>query len=354
MITLLPVNILQFSFLAIALFCIFIIWHLPKVRSVIFLLLLAILSASFNLLEELNITRQWHLITPIFVIATGPVFYLFIKKLVNQESLWQWRDNLHLLPCLIALPFTHWVQSIIAIGTVNQIIYGVFTLKLIYRYHQAIYANRADADSLRIDWGILVLILFFVKGASDIVRLNLQPYISLEINLIGQFIHTAMSLLLVCFVVIKLLRKHTFFDDLIKYQTEEQCEKLKEDRHKTNSSIETILFEQIENTILTKELYKIPRLSLADLAKETGIIERDISRAINLGGGASFCDLINQLRIKQIKHTLENMISTSEQYTLLDVALAAGFNSKSSFNTVFKRLEGVSPTQYVKALSSGS
>lgn len=354
MITLLPVNILQFSFLATALFSIFIIWHLPQVRSVIFLLLLAILSASFNLLEELNITRQWHLVTPIFIIATGPVFYLFIKKLVNQEPLWQWRDNLHLIPCLIALPFTNWVQSIIAIGTLNQIIYGVLTLKLIYRYHRAIYANRSDADSLRIDWGIFVLILFFVKGASDIVRLNLQPYISLEINLIGQFIHTAMSLLLVCFVVIKLLRKHSLFDGLIKYQTEEKCEKLKEDQHQTNTSIETVLFEQIENTILAKELYKIPRLSLADLSKETGLIERDISRAINLGGGTSFCDLINQLRVNQIKITLQGMMKNCEEYTLLDVALTAGFNSKSSFNTVFKRLEGISPTQYVKALSSGS
>ena len=314
MITLQPVNILQFSFIFLAFFSLFIIWHLPNVRSVIFLLLLGILSASFNLLEELNITRSWHLITPVFIIATGPVFYLFIKKLVNQEPLWLWRDNVHLVPCLIALPFTEWVQSIIAIGTANQIIYGIATIKLIFHYHQALYANRADAETLRIDWGIIVVVLFFIKGASDIVRLNLQPYISLELNLIGQFFHTLLSIILVCYVVIKLLRKHDFFKGLVQYQADQkQIATIEPTDNRPDLPLEKTIFKQIQTSVLTNELYKKPRLSLADLAKETGLIERDISRAINLGGGTSFCDLINQLRVNEVKSEVQRMLNDSAQ-----------------------------------------
>jgi AraC-like DNA-binding protein len=81
-------------------------------------------------------------------------------------------------------------------------------------------------------------------------------------------------------------------------------------------------------------------------AKETGMQMKDISWAFNAGAKTSFNDYINRLRINEFKKRLQN--SNAYSRSLLDLAIETGFNSKSSFNSTFKREVGKTPSQYLK------
>ena len=70
-----------------------------------------------------------------------------------------------------------------------------------------------------------------------------------------------------------------------------------------------------------------------------------MSWAINHGGDQSFSDFVNDLRIADIEKALS---SNMNGQSILEIAFNAGFNSKSSFNALFKRRTGLTPSQYVK------
>lgn len=343
-VTLLPVNILQIVFLFFALVGLLVCIQLPRIKSFTFILILIAFGMVFNLLEQLNITRELYLITPIFILAKGPAFYLFVKKYVYQQSLLSDNSYRHFFPMLCALPFTAWTQHVIAIGTISQVIYAVLIIRLINTYHRGAYAKHSDADAMNIQWLVNIFILLLVLEAIDLLRLNLQPFISLSLNLNGQLAINTFSLLLFTGVLIKLIQQQQVFSALSHFDQQEEPAEIDYE----NNEVEQAIFSQIEQLLIQQKLFQQARLSLADVAQHTGLLERDISRAINLGGHTSFCDLVNQMRVDAIKQT----ITQTPKGNLLDIAFANGFNSKSSFNTVFKRIVGMTPTQYSKTLSA--
>lgn len=131
--------------------------------------------------------------------------------------------------------------------------------------------------------------------------------------------------------------------------------------------------EQIEEEINIKKVSKTPKVKLA-----TGVIEEinsklillmehdklfleseltlqqlsekleyptyQVSQAINEGMKKSFYDLINGYRVEEAKHLL--LDPKNSNYTILSVGFEAGFNSKTTFNTVFKKFTGLSPTEF--------
>ena len=63
----------------------------------------------------------------------------------------------------------------------------------------------------------------------------------------------------------------------------------------------------------------------------------------------NFFDFINGYRIKEAKRLLVD--PKGELLTILAIAEEVGFNSKSSFNTAFKKITGMTPTEYKKSVS---
>jgi len=66
-----------------------------------------------------------------------------------------------------------------------------------------------------------------------------------------------------------------------------------------------------------------------------------MSRTINLGLDTNFNRLINTMRVEHAKNLLKETDSN-----ILEIALDSGFNSKPTFNRVFRDLSGQTPTQY--------
>ncbi len=89
-----------------------------------------------------------------------------------------------------------------------------------------------------------------------------------------------------------------------------------------------------------------PDITLVKLARKLGTNTSDLSRAINEGLGLNFNELINRLRVEAVKAALLSAESNPVEAGLLDIAFAAGFSSKASFNRSFKLYTGQTPSQY--------
>jgi AraC-like DNA-binding protein len=81
--------------------------------------------------------------------------------------------------------------------------------------------------------------------------------------------------------------------------------------------------------------------TLADIAHLLNISERTVSRQFTQQTGLSFIEWLRRLRLQ---HSLELLL---QGQSVLDVALAVGYDSPSAFSTTFKQRIGLSPTQYV-------
>jgi ligand-binding sensor domain-containing protein/AraC-like DNA-binding protein len=90
--------------------------------------------------------------------------------------------------------------------------------------------------------------------------------------------------------------------------------------------------------------YLDPDITLSKLAEKLDISKEVLSQVINRELYLNFNAFLNRYRVEEAKKRLRD--PKENQFVVLKIALDVGFNSKSSFNAVFKKMTGISPTQY--------
>ena len=92
-----------------------------------------------------------------------------------------------------------------------------------------------------------------------------------------------------------------------------------------------------------ERLHEAPGLDLQYLSQRSGWSPNQVSQALNQGLGQSFSEFVNGFRITAAKSCLSD---PGDLRSVLDIGLAAGFGSKSTFNSAFKRATGQTPSEY--------
>ena len=106
------------------------------------------------------------------------------------------------------------------------------------------------------------------------------------------------------------------------------------------------LQSQLTSLMENNRLYLDSEIGLPELAKEMNISSHDLSYLLNDGFGVNFSQFINRYRINEAKQL---MLSDKYRHlNILGIAYNAGFNSKTTFNTTFKKETGLSPSQFIK------
>lgn len=112
--------------------------------------------------------------------------------------------------------------------------------------------------------------------------------------------------------------------------------------------------EQIKRKLKTvmerDRAYLNPELTLNDVAELTGMRLVEISNFINNKLGRNFNDFVNEYRVKAFK----DLVSSKDRdvkATIIELAYDSGFNSKASFNRIFKEQTGFTPTEFKKSIS---
>ncbi|RSK47509.1 helix-turn-helix domain-containing protein [Hymenobacter rigui] len=107
-----------------------------------------------------------------------------------------------------------------------------------------------------------------------------------------------------------------------------------------------VLLARLVQVMEGEALYRGPDLSLGTVAQHLGLPPNTVSHLINAGIGQTFTEWVNNCRLAEVERRL--LTPDAARYTLLALALEAGFNSKSTFNRAFKERNQLTPSQYQK------
>jgi AraC-like DNA-binding protein len=107
------------------------------------------------------------------------------------------------------------------------------------------------------------------------------------------------------------------------------------------------IVDKLVKIIEQEKIYLNPELTLKDLSEKSGEQTYLISQSLSLSLGKSFYDLVNGYRVEAAKRLLAN--PDNQNLTILSIGFEAGFNSKTTFNSVFKKHTGQTPSEYLKS-----
>ncbi|MDN5200889.1 helix-turn-helix domain-containing protein [Fulvivirgaceae bacterium BMA10] len=278
----------------------------------------------------------------------GPLLYLYNKSITRSDFRFRPIDFVHFLPAtsiLLGQLITKGgiCEPRIYIGyAVHVLIYIFFCFLEVHRYKKVVKDNYSRLEWLNLGWLQWTFLMFFLIVVVDVVQfilfLSEIPSYPLEI-LVYLLILVAINLLYFNgFTLSGKLRG--FSKEDLAFSTSIASVK------RINMALEEnqALIEKLEKHLDLTESFKNPNLTIGLLAQELEIPKRTLSELINDHYHQHFVDFINTYRINSARERLMNPPDPNE--TILEVLYEVGFNSKSSFNTAFKKKTGLTPSQF--------
>lgn len=231
------------------------------------------------------------------------IAYTIFIQVIILKKIRQYNQNLFAFRSTIHYKYLNWLKWVCTIIIVNEVYYILFYI---------FSPNPETDDQSYFIYAIIELGLIFYIGMGALIQANLEVEIPLQTTTDSPEIETGT------------------------------------DRTEIENASDSI-FTEIESFMKKEQPFLNPNLNLKVLSQTIQIPERQISIAINQNSEQNFYSYINQYRVETVK----NMLANNEQakYSIVGIGEAAGFNSKSSFYTNFKKVTGVTPSQYAKEMS---
>lgn len=314
-------------------------------------------SIFFRFLEITNLVMHFpHLIEldfP-FCFLLAPLYLFFVKTYIFSDIITSKEKKLHCIPALLAILFLapiYFLNSAEKTLYINEQTHNSFSWR--YQILNGAFFTQTLA------YLIFILLLLRKKSNQDernntkwvrfftVLLLSIQLITFLSIPFVAsnrKFDYTPiMGVCILLLILIWALQKSEILLEEKSLSIDEIKVKYK-DSTLTNQEIEKHAFF-INDLIQTKQLFLTNGISLISLAEEANLPARTISEVINRHFSCSFNDYINGFRVTYCK---ELLIEKSAQLTIDSIAEAAGFTSRASFYNNFKKLSGLSPTEYIK------
>lgn len=298
-----------------------------------------------------------------------PLFYLFIKASVFNDFKLTPKALLHGLPYLainallipgffiplLKNPEANWVELIYETNLhrviyisihLQQYVYYFFIFRLLWKYKKLLLENFSSPKLDNPRWLTQITLLFLINEVLAMLKNIIRFNSSYELYMIAQNTVSALALLLMVWLIFKALRNPGIFAG-VHTATPLVQDMVNAEEKVTAENNE--LIARLKSYMEQNEPYLDSSLSMHDLAKQLDVPVRELSVSINHTLNKHFFDFVNEYRIEKAKEIIRN--STDEKQTILEVLYEVGFNSKSSFNTAFKKHTGLTPTEFKKKAS---
>ncbi len=286
--------------------------------------------------------------------AFGPFVYFYTLSLSNSRFTWKWSYLLHFFPAALQMGHYSWLSvqgyafrrwywlevhrpytySLEFDGTfLSLMIYLIFSIRALNQYQKEIKEHYSEISRITLQWLKLVwgaLLLLCLQWLVEIILRNYYDSYT-EYN----YSVTLMGMIVLLLAVGGILQQNI------------QHVPLTQKENKANNfPVDQGLLDQISIRMEKHQDYLHPGLSLSEFSRQLGHPPRLVSQHINHGLGLSFIDFVNQYRVDCIRKKIDR--GETAQLTLLALALESGFNSKSSFNRIFKKFTGFTPREYLQ------
>ena len=299
--------------------------------------------------------------------AFGPVLYGFIRSELITAYRFRYSDIIHLLPALLipfylygvayrfpvelqrelilnlglySQPQTHFAEFIL-LKKVMPLAYGIMCLQLFY-------ISRKEPGAQTLQWKNL---LYLVAGFSliklwafvtHLAGIVLPVVFSDVMGVIGNY----MTLLLVILLMYCGGRNGRSVEAQCEAELSppQPAEDKSAEEHAQGREQLLATYHQIEQFVVADKPFLNPTMTLERFALRAGVSPRNVSLAVNHCSSRNFHEYLNSFRIDESKRLLSD--GSQAHLSILAIAEAAGFNSKATFNRVFKQCLNTTPTAY--------
>lgn len=303
-----------------------------------------------------------------------PLFYLYVLSVCYSDFKLKWKHLLHLLPIILVnlvflprlylasdadmkllsgdlehMPEIYLIQILIEFQYVFYIVSAFLILKKYREIYLENYTNPSTSTyKYLFQMTTVFLIAHCLVALKNVLRYSDYRQIFLWLNVVVG----SVALYITCWLVMKALNHPELFrginskiqltkDILPEVEEKTESKKVQDDAISTQIS-------RLKQYMAEREPFLDPSLTIQELANQIDIPVRDLSVLINHHMDQHFFDFVNEYRIQKAMGILKDQFRS--QLTVLEILYEVGFNSKSSFNTSFKKHTNLTPTAYRNAL----
>jgi AraC-like DNA-binding protein len=311
-------------------------------------------------------------------LAMAPAFYLSVVQFTAPNRSWQWRDGLHFLPWLLFLlamlpMLLGWQPTgvallpggVAAVGRVlvfatpkvQAIGYWLAAYLALRRHQRHLLQLTAQPEPIdlqwlkRVLWGLALLVglwlneLFF--HLSWVLALTPASYL-------GAVFYLAYYALRQSEVFAFPAPVRAEIQEMWQQDAPELPDPAPTAAKQARLSPSQVAYwqQQLSQLLETEKVYLEADLSLPTLAQRAGLSTHELSYVLNEGFGVNFFQFINAYRVVEAQRLLAS--AQHQHLSMVGIAFEAGFNSKTTFNTTFKKITGLTPSQFLQEVRAGS
>jgi AraC-like DNA-binding protein len=351
--------------------------HKLSNRLFAFFLVLTAIDIIGNLSNLFEIPLSARIFISSIFFLQLPTFYLYVLSVCYSDFKLNPRHLIHgipfLLTNLILLPRFYTVDLASKISFLEksssmpeiqfnhilihiQIALYIIAAFMILRKSKKIYLeNYAGASIESLNWlfqfTLALSVFFAIALLKNIFKFTEYPTISewLKIGLL------VFELIIIFWYLYKALNNPSLFrniDSKLKLVSAIILEEKNKEQLAVNEKEYHKELLKLQQYMIKEKPFLNPSLTIQDISASIEIPVRDLSILINHQLDQHFYDFINTYRIENAMDILKDV--TKSKVTILEILYEVGFNSKSSFNTAFKKHTGNTPTSYRKTLQNNT
>ena len=300
----------------------------------------------------------------------GPMLYLYTRFSLRSDQRFTWENFLHFVPALgfyfYLIPFffvytterklminkglvddyTTFIAFSLVAFLVSGIGYAIASYQLLNQHQDLTKHNFAYRKSIDLNW-----LKHFIWGIGSIFTIAialavLQEWMKINFGFNTDIIFYSLIILFIFYLGYSgiihqgIFSANTNIDLLVEPKTTGEY------KHSGLKEEEALDYHKRLTAIMeSQKPYLEPKLSLSTLADYLDVSPNHLSQIINQYEMKNFYDYINEYRVEEFKERA--LKPENSNYSILAIAYDSGFNSKSSFNQVFKKMVGKTPSQYL-------
>ncbi|SHI46922.1 helix-turn-helix domain-containing protein [Aquimarina spongiae] len=302
-------------------------------------------------------------------LAVGPLLYFYVKSITTSNFRFKKKDFFHFVPVSLFVIYKisifvydaslpgfdetqngylkihldeKYVQPLVGIvESLQMLLYLTFTLQLYYAYKKKIQHFFSNTYALELNWIRNFLFIYSFLFLYSIFEGVIGDLI-VDLHWTQRWWYQFFSALAIIYIGIKGYFTDTNTLKNLNFEVVPSSEKKTPDAPKDNNILENKT--KLEQFMNDEKPFLNPDLNLKELSKMLKISVPVLSETINSGFQKNFNDFINGYRVKAVQDMLKE--GKQKQLSLLGIAHECGFNSKATFNRVFKKLTNSSPSEY--------
>ncbi|WP_442265844.1 helix-turn-helix domain-containing protein [Tenacibaculum sp. ZS6-P6] len=338
---------------------------------VFFYALIVVNIVLVNVLKDQGLLYVFRYIQMEMLFGSGPALYFYTKCISDHKFKFKRSNFLHFLP--LVLEFIFYRTSFYRIGSdglyLNELptysyvyltqqwlgvfsifVYSFISLRILIKHQKQLKEYYSKIENISLKWlqtPIIIYVSYQIlwRIISDTDRFVFDSYYR-EYYFLPNFVILAV---INCWIGFKgYIQKER---DLVNLKSLPL--KIKEQSYEKDTiEKDTIFLSKINTLMDTQKPYLNQELNLSMLSELLEMKPKQVSLKINQNFSKNFYDFVNSYRVKEFQERVKS--NNNQKLSLLGLAYDCGFNSKSTFNSVFKKQTKLTPTQYIKTLKNYS